>query len=219
MSLLYGRLTYEEPVNPGETALGGEIRLGAFTYFNYGCEVGDSEIGRYCSIGQRVIIAPGVHPVRYLTTHPIASDPSGISAGMVGVEAYRAIAKTEQTIASDARAGKAVIGNDVWIGARAIVMRGTVIGDGAVIAAAAVVTSAVRPYEIVAGVPARHVGWRFDEPMRERLHGLQWWQYDLSVLDQRDYSDVPAMATQLEGLIEAGRLPRFSPPLQTRLAS
>lgn len=52
------------------------------------------------------------------------------------------------------------IGNDVWIGAGAIVLKGVTIGNGAVIGAGAVVTRHVRPNEKVAGVPARVIGSR-----------------------------------------------------------
>lgn len=60
------------------------------------------------------------------------------------------------------------IGDDVWIGARAIVMAGTTIGSGAIVAAGAVVTRDVTPFAIVAGVPAKVIGYRFaDEASRE----------------------------------------------------
>lgn len=52
------------------------------------------------------------------------------------------------------------IGNDVWIGAHAVVLAGVTIGQGAVIAAGAVVNRDVEPYTIVGGVPARHLGER-----------------------------------------------------------
>ena len=53
------------------------------------------------------------------------------------------------------------IGRDCWIGMRAVVMSGVTIGDGAIVAACAVVTKDVAPYDIVGGVPARPLKRRF----------------------------------------------------------
>ena len=58
------------------------------------------------------------------------------------------------------RGGDVVICDRVWIGYRAVVLPGVTIGEGAVVAAGAVVSRNVEPYAIVAGVPARPVGTR-----------------------------------------------------------
>jgi maltose O-acetyltransferase len=52
------------------------------------------------------------------------------------------------------------IGNDVWIGSRALILPGVMVGEGGVVAAGAVVTRDVAPYTVVAGVPARPIGSR-----------------------------------------------------------
>ena len=52
------------------------------------------------------------------------------------------------------------VGNHVWIGAGAIVLQGVEVGDGAVLAAGAVVVDDVPPYTIVGGVPAKKIGER-----------------------------------------------------------
>jgi acetyltransferase-like isoleucine patch superfamily enzyme len=59
------------------------------------------------------------------------------------------------------------IGRNVWIGARATVLRGVTVGDAAIIAAGAVVHDDVSPFAIVGGVPARHLAWRFEGAARE----------------------------------------------------
>lgn len=49
------------------------------------------------------------------------------------------------------------IGNDVWIGRRAIIMPGVTIGDGVIIGAGAVVTKNIEPYTVAVGVPAKAI--------------------------------------------------------------
>ena len=73
--------------------------------------------------------------------------------------------------------GDIVIGNDVWIGYEAVIMAGVHIGDGAIIAARAVVTKDVPPYTIVGGVPARPIRKRFDEEVIQKLETLKWWDW------------------------------------------
>jgi maltose O-acetyltransferase len=58
------------------------------------------------------------------------------------------------------RGGEVTIGDRVWIGYRALVLPGVSIGEGAVVAAGAVVTKSVEPYTIVGGNPARLIGQR-----------------------------------------------------------
>ena len=74
--------------------------------------------------------------------------------------------------------GDIVIGNDVWIGYEAAVLAGVTIGDGAVVAARAVVTKDVPPYTIVGGVPARPIRRRFRDEVVTELLRLRWWDWD-----------------------------------------
>ncbi|NCW89911.1 MAG: acyltransferase [Rhodocyclales bacterium] len=67
------------------------------------------------------------------------------------------------------RRGPIVIGDDVWIGADATVLRGVTIGHGAIVGANSVVTRDVAPFSIVGGVPARVIGRRGGGEKSEHL--------------------------------------------------
>ena len=70
-----------------------------------------------------------------------------------------------------------VIGNDVWIGANAIILPGVRIGDGAIIAAGAVVTKDVIPCSVVGGVPARFIRYRYEKEIIDGLMRIKWWNW------------------------------------------
>lgn len=65
-----------------------------------------------------------------------------------------------QSKAFEDKGGQVNIGDHVWIGYRAVVLPGVTVGEGAVVAAGAVVSRDVDPYTIVGGTPARVIGTR-----------------------------------------------------------
>ncbi len=73
---------------------------------------------------------------------------------------------------------RTTVGSDVWIGHGAKIRAGVNIGHGAVIGMGSVVTKDVAPYTVVAGVPAKEIGKRFDAELIEGLLASQWWNYD-----------------------------------------
>lgn len=73
--------------------------------------------------------------------------------------------------------GDVTIGNDVWLASGCTILSGVTIGDGAVVAARAVVTRDVEPYSIVAGNPAKHIRYRFDEQTCQALQDAAWWTW------------------------------------------
>ena len=101
--------------------------------------------------------------------------------------------------------GDTVVGNDVWIGQNATILPGVHIGDGAVVAANAVVAKDVPPYCIVGGNPARLLKRRFDEETAALLLRLRWWDWPaemifahLEALCSPSLSELKALAQTLQ---------------------
>ena len=136
--------------------------IGRFTYIAR-ARVSGADIGAFCSIGPDAIIGLSAHPTNWLTTHPAFYS--------LGMQANATFSKGE--LFEHWKRPK--IGNDVWIGARAVILGGVTIGTGAIVAAGAVVTKDVRPYAVVAGVPAREIRRRFDEDKINELLEWEWW--------------------------------------------
>ncbi len=74
--------------------------------------------------------------------------------------------------------GDTVVGNDVWFGHESIVMPSVKIGDGALIAARAVVTKDVPPYAVVGGNPAKIIRMRFSDEVIDQLLKTRWWDWE-----------------------------------------
>lgn len=147
------------------------VSLGDFSYVGSGSVIARATVGKFCSIGPEVMIGLGRHPTRgFVSTHPIFYSTLGQSG----------ITFAEQGTFEEYAAVK--VGNDVWIGARAIIADGVTIGDGAIIAAGAVVTENVPAYVIVGGVPAKKIRQRFADAEVETLLNAKWWDRDLEWL-------------------------------------
>jgi acetyltransferase-like isoleucine patch superfamily enzyme len=73
--------------------------------------------------------------------------------------------------------GPVIIGNDVWVGANAIILSGVKIGDGAIIGAGSVVTKDIPPYAIVGGNPSQIIRYRFSEDRIAKLLKIAWWNW------------------------------------------
>lgn len=124
-------------------------------------------IGRFCSIacGARFLFNSANHAMASLSTYPFPLfwEEWGLD-------------RAEVASAWDNK-GDIVVGNDVWIGYEAVILAGVTVGDGAVIAARAVVTRDIPPYTIVGGVPAKPIRRRFPEDTIRRLLALRWWDW------------------------------------------
>ena len=132
-------------------------------------------IGKFCSIacGAKFLFNCANHALGSFSTYtfPLFYEEWGLD-------------KSHVTDAWDNK-GDIIIGNDVWIGYEAVIMAGVRIGDGAIIAARAVVTKDVPPYTIVGGTPAREIRKRFDEATTKRLLELKWWDWPADKIKQR----------------------------------
>ena len=147
----------------------------------YGTEVGDgcflsADIGRFSSIGSRCKYINATHPMRepYVTTSSLLystngrKSPTGKSiAEKQMFDEFRFFDKEGEIVNK--------IGSDVWIGLDVCLIGGVNIGDGAVVLSRAVVTKDVPPFAIVGGVPAKIIGYRYDEETIAFLQEVKWW--------------------------------------------
>ena len=149
-------------------------------YMGYGSYIGHSsiisgKIGRFSSIAYDVKTIFGNHPTsKFVSTHPAFFS----TAKQTGFT-YVSENLFNETSYADDEGHKIVIGNDVWIGAGALLLAGVRIGDGAIVAAGAVVTKDVEPYTIVGGVPAKVIKKRFTDEQIEFLTAFKWWEKDI----------------------------------------
>ena len=131
-------------------------------------------IGKFCSIacGVKFLFNSANHTLKSLSsyTFPLFYEDWGLE-------------KSNVATAWDNK-GDIVIGNDVWIGYEAIIMAGVHIGNGAIIAARAVVTKDVPAYMIVGGVPALPIRKRFDEDTIQKLETLRWWDWPVDKISR-----------------------------------
>lgn len=140
-------------------------RIGPANLVGYDKSV-SMRVGAFCSIAKEVLFfVRADHPTNTASTFPL-----------------RSFAKDDRELTSK---GPIIIGNDVWIGQRALVMSGVNIGDGAVIAAGSVVTKDVAPYAVVAGNPAVIKRFRCSPAMAEKMAQIAWWQWSDEVISQR----------------------------------
>lgn len=131
-------------------------------------------IGKFCSIacGTKFLFNCANHTLKSLSTYTFP----------LFYEEWE-LEKSNITIAWDNK-GDIVIGNDVWIGYEVVIMAGVHIGDGAIIAARAVVTKDVPPYTIVGGTPAKKIRKRFDTEVIQQLLNLKWWDWSTDKIRQ-----------------------------------
>jgi virginiamycin A acetyltransferase len=123
-------------------------------------------IGKFCAIarGVQFIMNGANHQLSGLSTYPFSIFGNG----------WERVMPTREDLPYK---GDTVIGNDVWFGYDALIMPGVTIGDGAIIAARAVVTRDVSPYTVVGGNPAHTIAERFPLEISRALLEIAWWDW------------------------------------------
>ena len=141
--------------------------FGDYSYAQKNASIWHAMIGKYSSISWNVSIGGGEHDFHRVTTHSILY---ASMYGFVDDPLYDRFSDVCQ------------IRNDLWIGAGAHVLRDVTVGDGAVIAAGAIVTKDVEPYSIVAGTPAKKIGQRCSDNLIGELLQIQWWDFPDAII-------------------------------------
>lgn len=143
-----------------------EATLGDYSYVCEDTDLAYCTLGRFCSVASGVRVNPGNHPLHRAALHHFTYRSSAFGLG-----------EDDAVFFDWRRSHHVTIGNDVWIGHRAIVMPGVTIGDGVAVGSGAVVTHDVPDFAIVVGVPARVLRMRFDAQAITALKLLAWWNW------------------------------------------
>jgi len=153
-------------VNFAHHSQANHCRIGERTSVGRYSKLAYANIGKYCSISWDVTIGAISHPTHAISTHAFS------------FQRRFGLCDKEQKMPHE----YVEIENDVWIGCGAVIMPGIHVGNGAIIGAGAIVTHSVDDYEIVAGCPARHIGWRFEEDLKKALLQSEWWNWSDEII-------------------------------------
>ncbi|WP_289287950.1 CatB-related O-acetyltransferase [uncultured Duncaniella sp.] len=155
------KLSKKAKINRGARVI--DSNIGEYSYVGMNSWVCIADVGKFCSIANRVNIGLGNHTINYLSTSPIFTEKyNGTGFSWIN-----------KTIAPPFK--RTIIGNDVWIGFGAMVIGGVKIGDGAIIGAGSIVTKDIPPFAIAVGSPAKVIKYRFSEETIEKILQNPWW--------------------------------------------
>lgn len=156
----------------GATLL-GKIKIGNYSSLwgpnldIYSNQKAGVEIGNFCSIARNVSFQSFNHNFKKPTSY------------FIGQNFFKEKWENEKVYKGDI-----VLKNDIWIGAHSVILSGVAIENGAVVAANSVVTKDVPPFAIVAGNPAKIIGYRFEPHIIQTLQELAWWNWPSEKIKQ-----------------------------------
>jgi maltose O-acetyltransferase len=136
--------------NANSAMLGNNIYIGKANKvtFGGGCRINENVYIEAASIGNDVLIAPGVSILSRMHEFTRTDIP-------MSLQGYR----VEKTV---------IIEDDVWLGRNVVVLPGVTIGKGAIVGTGSVVTKDVQAYDIVGGIPAKIIGNRLTKVSDEK---------------------------------------------------
>lgn len=159
--------TFGAYVEIGKGSRVAHSSFGDYSYCDRYADIANAQIGKFSNIAAFVRIGATDHPLHTAACHHFLYRSADYWDGIARDEAFFANRKSRI----------AHIGHDTWIGAGAMIKPEVILGDGAVVAAGAVVTKDVDPYTIVAGTPARQLRRRQPSEIADRLIALAWWDW------------------------------------------
>lgn len=148
------------------------VSIGRYSYgpiLKWGRLPRGTRVGNWVSVGRELLVVRRNHPTDRVTQHPFFYNAK---LGVVSSDTIEEV--TDNPLE---------IGHDVWIGDRVTILGSCgAIGNGAIVAAGAVVTRDVPPYAIMVGIPAKPLRDRFPPEVQRHLEESRWWEFDLATL-------------------------------------
>lgn len=177
-----------------------KVRVGIGTYGKLNVKNDTNSkliIGNFCSIAEGVTFLVGLdHPVNNVSSYPFKVKQCG--------QSVEAISK-----------GDIVLDDDVWLGYRVTVLSGVHVGQGAIVAAGAVVTKDVPPYAIVGGVPAKVIKYRFSQDIIQQLLRLDYSKLTEDLI--REHQEELYVPLNRKKLVEVQQLLSWFPKKQCNI--